>query len=365
MDKPYPLRTLRLTLTTVLLAGLAWAQTNPTTTSAVAVMTELFGDEVIARGKSFEIKRSQLDAAMLSFKALVAARGQTLPPAADLQVQRELLQQLIRVQMLVGRAKPEDKAEGRRVGEKRYEQVLERAGSLENLTRQLKSVGITPEQLKERLIEEATAEAVIRREVQVNVTDDDVRKFYEENPAQFEEPERLRASHLLLRTVDATTREPLPEEVRQAKRKQIEELLQRARSGEDFAALVRQYSEDPGSKDRGGEYVFARGQMVPEFEVAAWSLQPGQISDVVTTQFGYHIIKLLERLPARRVPFDEVKEQIRDYLTTQAIQKALPDYVRKIRAQENVEVLVEDLKPVEQADLPPSSTNSPAVPATR
>ncbi|MGA4644455.1 peptidylprolyl isomerase [Limisphaera sp. 4302-co] len=359
MSKPFPLRTLRLTLTTVLLAGLAWAQTNPSTSSAVAVMTELFGDEVIARGKSFEIKRSQLDAALLSFKALVAARGQTLPPAADLQVQRELLQQLIRVKMLVGRATPEDKAEGKRVGELRYQQVLERAGSMENLVRQLKSVGISPDQLKERLIEEATAEAVIRREVHVNVTDEDVRRFYDENPAQFEQPERVRVSHLLLRTVDANTREPLPEEIRQAKRKQIEELLQRARAGEDFAALVKQYSEDPGSKDRGGEYVFARGQMVPEFEVAAWSLQPGQISDVVTTQFGYHIIKMLERLPARRVPFEEVREQIRDYLTTQAIQKVLPDYVRKIRAEEKVEVLVEELKPVEQADLP-VSTNSAA-----
>jgi len=358
MSEPFPLRTLRLTLTTVLLAGLAWAQTNPSTSSAVAVMTELFGDEVIARGKSFEIKRSQLDAALLSFKALVAARGQTLPPAADLQVQRELLQQLIRVKMLVGRATPEDKAEGKRVGELRYQQVLERAGSVENLVRQLKSVGISPDQLKERLIEEATAEAVIRREVHVNVTDEDVRKFYDENPAQFEQPERVRVSHLLLRTVDANTREPLTEEIRQAKRKQIEELLQRARAGEDFAALVKQYSEDPGSKDRGGEYVFPRGQMVPEFEVAAWSLQPGQISDVVTTQFGYHIIKMLERLPARRVPFEEVKEQIRDYLTTQAIQKVLPDYVRKIRAEENVEVLVEDLKPVEQADLPVSTNNA-------
>jgi len=358
MSEPFPLRTLRLTLTTVLLAGLAWAQTNPSTSSAVAVMTELFGDEVIARGKSFEIKRSQLDAALLSFKALVAARGQTLPPAADLQVQRELLQQLIRVKMLVGRATPEDKAEGKRVGELRYQQVLERAGSVENVVRQLKSVGISPDQLKERLIEEATAEAVIRREVHVNVTDEDVRKFYDENPAQFEQPERVRVSHLLLRTVDANTREPLTEEIRQAKRKQIEELLQRARAGEDFAALVKQYSEDPGSKDRGGEYVFPRGQMVPEFEVAAWSLQPGQISDVVTTQFGYHIIKMLERLPARRVPFEEVKEQIRDYLTTQAIQKVLPDYVRKIRAEENVEVLVEDLKPVEQADLPVSTNNA-------
>ncbi|MCS7089769.1 MAG: peptidylprolyl isomerase [Verrucomicrobiota bacterium] len=352
MHMPFRTQKFRLTLTALALAGLAWAQTNPSTTSAVAVMAELFGDQVIARGKSFEIKRSQLDAALLSFKALLAARGQTLPPAANLQVERELLQQLIRIQMLVGRATEEDRAEGTRVGEKRFEQVLERAGSMDNLTRQLKSVGITPDQLKARLIEEATAEAVIRREVQVNVTDEEVRKFYDENPAQFEEPERVRVSHILLRTLDANTREPLSEELRQAKRKQMDEILQKVKAGEDFSALARKYSEDAGSKDRGGEYIFARGQMVPEFETAAFSLQPGQISDIVTTQFGYHIVKMHERMPARRVPFDEVKERIRDYLITQAIQKVLPDYVRKIRADENVEVLVEDLKEVEQADLP-------------
>lgn len=359
MKQPPPRQTIRFTLTTVLLAGLAWAQTNPTPTSAVAAMTELFGDQVIARGKSFEIKRSQLDAALLSFKATMAARGQVIPPAANLQVERELLQQLIRIQMLVGRATPEDRAQGRANGEKRFAQVKERAGSEENLLRQLKSVGITPDQLRERLIEEATAEAVIIREVKVQVTDEDVRKFYEENPAQFEQPEMVRVSHILLRTVDAATREPLPEEVRQAKRKQIEELLARARAGEDFAALARQYSEDPGSKDRGGEYTFARGQMVPEFETAAFSLKPGQISDVVTSPFGYHILKLHERLPARRIPLGEVQDRVREYLTTQAIQKALPDYVRKIRAQEAVEVLVEDLKPVELADLP-GETNAPA-----
>jgi peptidyl-prolyl cis-trans isomerase C len=355
----------QLTLTTVLLAGLTWAQTNPTPSSAVAALTELFGDQVIARGKSFEIKRSQLDAAMLSFKASMAARGQVIPPALNLQVERELLQQLIRIQMLVGRATPEDRALGRANGEKRFAQVKERAGSEENLIRQLKAVGITPDQLRERLIEEAIAEAVVVREVQVKVTDEDMRKFYEENPAQFEQPEMVRVSHILLRTVDATTRDPLPEDVRQAKRKQIEGLLARARAGEDFAALAREFSEDPGSKDRGGEYTFARGQMVPEFEMAAFHLKPGEISDVVTTQFGYHILKMHERIPARRIPLAEVEDRVREFLTTQAIQKALPDYVRQIRAQEAVEVLVDDLKPVEQADLPLNETNTPAAASRR
>ena len=81
----------------------------------------------------------------------------------------------------------------------------------------------------------------------------------------------------------------------------MEGLLKRARAGEDFAKLAKEYSEDPGSKDKGGEYKFPRGQMVPEFEAAAFSLKTNQVSDIVTTSFGYHIIKLSEKIPAQKV----------------------------------------------------------------
>ena len=83
----------------------------------------------------------------------------------------------------------------------------------------------------------------------------------------------------------------------------MEGLLKRARAGEDFAKLAKEYSEDPGSKDKGGEYKFPRGQMVPEFEAAAFSLGTNQVSDIVTTRFGYHIIKLSEKIPARKVEY--------------------------------------------------------------
>ena len=98
----------------------------------------------------------------------------------------------------------------------------------------------------------------------------------------------------------------MTEEQKAAKRKEMEGLLKRARAGEDFAKLAKEYSEDPGSKDKGGEYTFPRGQMVPEFEAAAFSLNTNQVSDIVTTRFGYHIIKLSEKIPAQKVEFAKV-----------------------------------------------------------
>ena len=102
-------------------------------------------------------------------------------------------------------------------------------------------------------------------------------------------------------TIDPQARVPLTTNTIAAKRKLIDEIQKRAAGGEDFAALAKQYSEDPTSKANGGELPkFARGEMVPEFEAAAFSLAPGQVSDVVTTMYGYHVIKAIDRSPAKK-----------------------------------------------------------------
>jgi parvulin-like peptidyl-prolyl isomerase len=128
------------------------------------------------------------------------------------------------------------------------------------------------------------------------------------------------------------------------KKKLAEGLLKRAKAGEDFAKLAQEYSDDPGSKDRGGEYTFPRGQMVPEFEAAAFGMETNQISDLVTTQFGYHIIKLLEKHPAKAVSFEEAAPDIRKYLKTRGIQQQIPAFMAKLEKDAHVEILDPDLK---------------------
>jgi parvulin-like peptidyl-prolyl isomerase len=141
----------------------------------------------------------------------------------------------------------------------------------------------------------------------------------------------------------------------------MEGILKRARAGEDFAKLAKDYSEDPGSKDKGGEYTFPRGQMVAEFEAAAFSLGTNQVSDIITTRFGYHIIKLSEKIPARKVEFAKAESDIKEGLTQQAVQKQFPDYIAKLKKEAGVEILDEKLKPKE-TDLPSASptTQPPA-----
>jgi len=196
----------------------------------------------------------------------------------------------------------------------------------------------------------------------VNVTDADVRKYFDDNPARFEEPEMVRASHILLMTTDPKTNTELTEDQKTAKHKEMEGLLKRARAGEDFAELAKKYSEDPGSKDKGGEYKFPRGQMVPEFEAAAFSLGTNQVSDIVTTRYGYHIIKLSEKIPAKKVEFEKAASDIKEGLTQQELQKQFPDYLDKLKKEAGVEILDEKLKAQE---LPPPSPKPAGLPPVK
>jgi peptidyl-prolyl cis-trans isomerase C len=300
-----------------------------------------------------------LDDEVIRIKAQASAHGQSIPPEQVATMERQILEQLIQVQLLKAQATDADKAAGKALAEKRFEEAKAKLGSEEQLNRQLKLMGATREEVLAKWTESATAEAVLKRELKVNVTDADAKKYYDENPARFEEPEMVRASHILLVTSDPKTNAELTDEQKAAKRKQMEGLLKRARAGEDFAKLAKEYSEDPGSRDTGGEYKFPRGRMMPEFESAAFSLGTNQISDIVTTRYGYHIIKLSEKIPARKVPYDKAASDIKEGLTQQELQKQFPDFVAKLKKAAGVEILDEKLKAVElpvASGTPPGNT---------
>ena len=352
---------LLLAATSLSLESFGATADQPASTNAAAAkrpikQSELFGDEVIAKGKGVSVKRGQLDEALISIKSTAVARGQTIPPEQMTRIEQDVLERLVQIQLLLAKANDDDKTKGKETSERRFESIKTRAGTEEALNRQLKSVGMSQEDLHSKMTEEATAEAVLERELKINVADDEVKKFYDENPSRFEQPEMVRASHILLGTRDQTTGAELTDEQKSAKRKQMEGILKRARDGEDFAKLAKEFSEDPGSKDKGGEYTFPRGQMVPEFEAAAFTLNTNQVSDIVTTQFGYHIIKMSEKIPAKKVELAKVSSDIKDYLKQQVTQKQLPDYVGKLKKDAGVQILDEKLKPKETtgaADLPP------------
>ena len=137
----------------------------------------------------------------------------------------------------------------------------------------------------------------------------DVERYYNDNFSLYRTPEQIRASHILFDTAG---------EDEGAVRAQAEDVLAQVRAGGDFAELARTFSEDEGTKELGGDLdYFSRGRMVPEFEAAAFALGPGEVSDLVTTQFGFHIIKVVEKTPEVTRPLDEVRSQIEEQLRSE------------------------------------------------
>jgi peptidyl-prolyl cis-trans isomerase D len=189
-----------------------------------------------------------------------------------------------------------------------------------------------------------------------HVSDDQLKAQYQQNIVQYQVPNRVHVEHILLTTVGKT-----PAEVEEVRVK-AEDILKQVKKGGNFADLAKKYSEDPGSKDKGGDLGFiVQGQTVPEFEKAAFSLDNGQVSDLIKTQYGFHIIKVLEKEPAHTKSFDEVKDSLRAPMVLAEADKQAGDTSDKIAAEirRSNKVTLDDL--ANQFHLPVSETRPVSV----
>ncbi|WP_129127907.1 peptidylprolyl isomerase [Geomonas oryzae] len=199
--------------------------------------------------------------------------------------------------------------------------------------------------LDELVMTQSDLEQFTRKDVAINnmiearlgskarVTEAEAKKFYEDNRTKyFEQGARVRASHILVGTAENASTED-----REKAKAKAEALLERIKKGEDFAEIARKESACP-SKEKGGDLgVFGQGDMVPPFEKAAFGLKPGEVSGVVSTVFGYHIIKLTETVPPSVQPFDEVKGKITEFLKREKVRAEIPALIKELREKAKIE----------------------------
>ncbi|WP_274362264.1 peptidylprolyl isomerase [Paenibacillus thermotolerans] len=193
----------------------------------------------------------------------------------------------------------------------------------EIFNQQLAAAGLTEEQLKQELVTEVELTKLL--EPQIKITDEDIKKYYEDNKESFSTPEQVRASHILVDT-----------------KEEAEEILKQLKEGADFAKLAKEKSKDTVSAANGGDLdYFGKGQMMPEFEKAAFDTPLGQLSDIVKTTYGYHIIKVTDKKPAHTATLEEKKEEIRETLfEQQKSQKAQP-YIEELKGKTKTENYLE------------------------
>ncbi|OUM96372.1 MAG: hypothetical protein BAA04_13655 [Firmicutes bacterium ZCTH02-B6] len=196
-------------------------------------------------------------------------------------------------------------------------------GGPEQLAFVLQMYNMTLEDLKQQISLNLLLRALVGPEVEV--AEDEIRSYFDENRERLGQPEQVRARHILVETEE-----------------QAQELKQRLAAGENFAALAQEHSIDRGSAARGGDLGwFGRGVMVAPFEEAAFSLQPGEISDVVKTNFGYHLILVEERQEAREAVLDdETRTAIENRLREEKLSQRIPEWLNELRSTADVEILL-------------------------
>jgi peptidyl-prolyl cis-trans isomerase C len=346
---------------TALAAAAAADDTKPAASPEISV-NDLLGDKVVARGKGFEIKRSQLDQAVVDAKADASARGQDIPDSDQPILELRSLQYLIRLELLNGVATDDQKAKGRDEADKYYEELKKRSGSEDVLTRKFKALGLTAEMFRKDMVEEAIANAVLA--AKVDITPADIKKFYDDNPDDFEKPEEARLLFITMGGPDHTTGTPLTEGQKAEKKKEIEGLRDRAIKGDDFGQLARDYSEDTTAKDNNGAITIVRGMrgLPLAFETTAFGLQTNQVSDIITTDYGFHIMKLIEKVPAGKATLTEATTAIKARLERDKIAEILPPYEAQLRKDAAVEIVDPRLKELE-ANAPPAAGLTPSAPA--
>jgi peptidyl-prolyl cis-trans isomerase C len=199
----------------------------------------------------------------------------------------------------------------------------------------LKRNGLTEDLVKEQMrrglmIKKFTLEKIMPK---ITIRDEELKTFYDNNQNAFREPEQVHAAHILVKV------DPKADEKQKAEaRKRIEEILKRVQAGADFRALAQEVSDSP-DKEKGGDLgYFRRGQMVKPFEDAAFKLKPGEVSDVVETQFGYHIIKVFERRPEGMPTYVEVKDRIELMFRQERLQAEVNREAENLRKQAKVEI---------------------------
>lgn len=266
----------------------------------------------------------------------VGARGDQLELLT--QLRREAMDLLIE-QTLVGQAAEKagievDPAEV----DKHIEDLRSVYNSDDSFRLKLKDDGFTEESYRDHIARMTAAKIFLDR-IRIDaadISDAELQRYYRENEARLTLPERVRVRHILL------TWKPLgTQDDRAAIRKQMEPILERARNGEDFAALAKEFSDDYATKNSGGDTgLFTRGTMVPAFEEVAFSLEPGEISDPVETVFGVHILRLEERSASRLMPLDEIREQLREHVREEKMEAAVQKRIDELKAGADVQILI-------------------------
>jgi len=320
------------------------AEPRPSEGLAESQVPEEPADSVAVTINGIDVTEAELQQIIKPQLERMAHQGKQLPPAFAQAFEKQLRQQAID-RIIIGRLLEEKVKEANIVITE--EEVINQITailaaqkppvSLEEFKKTRAESGQSFDEVKEQVRKQMAYQKVVEAQWagKINITEEDAKKYYDENPTKFEVKEQVRASHILIKP-DTTDSEADPNQAKAEAKAKIQGLLEQIKGGANFAELAKANSDCPSAARGGDLNFFARGQMVPPFDKAAFELEVGKLSDIVETRFGYHIIKVTDRKDASTTSFEQAKNSLIRQLTQQKQAEFANKYVESLKAAANI-----------------------------
>jgi peptidyl-prolyl cis-trans isomerase C len=244
-------------------------------------------------------------------------------------------QKMVDTRLLAQEARRKNLAPDKAVIDEALAQVEEQAGGPEGLEAALTRLGATREQLRANAVDTELVKILVEKEIepQVTVTAAEVSTFYDENPERFERPDMVRARHILARITPNATADD-----KKKARARAQAAHKRVLAGEDFATVASEASEGREASNGGDMGYISRDSMMPELTNVAFSLEVDQISDIIETRFGFHILKVEDKRPASKMTFSEAKGPVRQLIEENKAGRLVDELLLELRANATVEL---------------------------
>ncbi|MCG6877976.1 MAG: peptidylprolyl isomerase [Deltaproteobacteria bacterium] len=297
------------------------------------------GSDKVAVVNGDVITRTDLEHAVDFGKRQAMQQGKPLNEEQLGALEKETLDKLIGIELLYqASVKAGNKVDDKQVDEK-FAQFKKRFPNDEALKKTMEEWHVTEADMKAELKKGMVTEAFVVKNFvdKTTVPEAEVKAYYDSHPQFFKQPEKVKASHILIKVKPDATEAEKAEAM-----KKIDKAQEKLKKGDDFAEVAKTSSEGPSASKGGDLGYFGRGQMVKPFEDVAFSLEPGKVSDVVKTQFGYHLIKVVDKKPESTIPFETVKPRIEQFLKQQEVQKEVKKYIDNLRKDAKVEIFLKN-----------------------
>lgn len=326
---------MRILARTVIVLTLALALTLP----AFAADEKEGGADYVAIVNGTKIPYQSLEQKLNFVKQRYASQGQQLNEQQLDSIKQDIAERMVEKELLYQKSQELGIEVDMDKVDSQINQFKKKFDDEKKYQQQLSQMGYTEDLLRSEIKQNMAIQKLIEEEIasKVALSDKELKKYYKNNTKEFATPAKVKARHILIKSQSDASES----DQKEAKDK-IEAAQKRLEDGEKFAKVAKDVSEGPSSKKGGDLGFFSKGRMVKGFEDAAFGLEPGEVSDVVKTRFGYHLIKVEDKKPASQKSFEEVKGNLKKKMKNERVKKEMDSYLKNLKKEADIKMNLPD-----------------------